>query len=192
MRILKHAFKKILVIQLFNRYVSNNDVIQGDINQTILVRGCKVIPETSKKKFEHLMIYYPDFAFVFFWRINKLRYRWKSLFVSDIPSKIFRDTKIDGGMMCFHPFATVINAKSIGRNFEFRNGLTIGNKGNDNSLLPTIGNDVTVGANAVIIGDINIGNNVIIGAGSVVVKDVPSGVVVAGNPAQIIRHLDGI
>jgi serine O-acetyltransferase len=93
-------------------------------------------------------------------------------------------------MVAFHPFATVINAKKIGKNFTFRNGLTIGNKNNDNTLLPSIGNNVEVGANVVIIGDIEIGDNVIIGAGAVVVKSVPSNVVVAGNPARIIKTLN--
>lgn len=91
--------------------------------------------------------------------------------------------------MCYHPYATVINAKSIGRNFQFRNGLTIGNKGNDNAQLPVIGDNVTVGAQVVIIGDVKIGNHVIIGAGSVVVKDIPSYSVVAGNPARVIKSL---
>ena len=54
---------------------------------------------------------------------------------------------------------------------------------------PTIGNNVNIGSNTCIIGGISIGDNVIIGAGSVVVKDVPSNVVIAGNPARIIRHL---
>ena len=92
--------------------------------------------------------------------------------------------------MCYHPFASVINAKSIGKNFQFRNCLTIGNKNNDNSLLPSIGDNVNVGANVVIIGDIKIGDNVIIGAGSVVVKDVPSNCIIGGNPAKIIRSLE--
>jgi serine O-acetyltransferase len=92
-------------------------------------------------------------------------------------------------MIAYHPYATVINAKKIGKNFTFRNGLTIGNKNNDNTLLPTIGNNVEVGANVVIIGDIEIGDNVTIGAGSVVVKSVPSNCVIAGNPARIIKML---
>ena len=184
---IKHAFKKWLVNGLYNRYVCLDTVIQEDIHQTIQVRGCTMKPDTLKKRFEHLMIYYPDFAFIFFWRINKLNYRWKSLFVPEMPCKIFRSTKIAGGMLCYHPFATVINAKTIGKNFQFRNGLTIGNKANNNRLLPIIGNDVTVGANVVIIGNISIGDHVVIGAGSVVVKDVPSNCVIAGNPAQIIK-----
>lgn len=185
--LIKHAFKKLLLIKLFRRYVSNDTVIQEDIMQTIKVRGCKVNPDSIEKKFQHLMLYYPDFAFIFFWRIKRNNYRWKKWFTSEIACKIFRSSKISGGMMCYHPFATVINAKSIGNNFQFRNGLTIGNKGNDNTLIPTIGRNVTVGANVVIIGDITIGDNVVVGAGSVVVKDVPSNCVIGGNPAKIIK-----
>lgn len=187
---IKRILKKLLIRSFYKRYVANNLVIQEDIKQTLKVRGSKVQMQTIEKQFKHLMTYYPDHAFIFFWRINKSRYRWKSLFVGDVACKIFRSTSIEGGLMCYHPYATVINAKSIGKNFQFRNSLTIGNKGNNNSLLPTIGNDVTVGANVVIIGNITIGDNVVIGAGAVVVKDVPSNCVIAGNPAKIIKQID--
>lgn len=184
---IKHAYRKSLASILFKKYVEDDVVIQKDIDQTIKVRGCKVNPETIQKKFYHLMLYYPDFAFIFFWRIKQSDHRWKKWFTKDVPCKIFRSAKIEGGMMCYHPFATVINAKTIGENFQFRNGLTVGNKANDNQKIPVIGSNVTVGANVVIIGDISIGDHVIIGAGSVVVKDVPSNVIIAGNPAQIIK-----
>ncbi|WP_026753220.1 serine acetyltransferase [Sediminibacter sp. Hel_I_10] len=187
---LKHLLKKLVLPSLYKTYVAENEIIAADIHQTLSVRGSKVASKSLKEQFYHLMHYYPEFAFIFFWRIKTSNYRWKKLFSKSFHCKIFGSTKIDGGLMCYHPFATVINATSIGKNFQFRNGLTIGNKGNDNSQLPTIGDDVTVGANVVIIGDITIGNNVIIGAGSVVVKDVPSNVIVAGNPAKIIRYLD--
>jgi serine O-acetyltransferase len=183
----KHIIRKLVIKSLYKKYVVTNELVQEDINQTLKVRNSKVQDDTMSKKFDHLMLYYPDFAFVFFWRINRTAYRWKSLFIKIEHCKIFKSTKIDGGLMCYHPFSTVINAKQIGKNFQFRNGLTIGNKANSNVLTPTIGNDVVVGANVVIIGDITIGDNVIIGAGSVVVKDVPSNCVIAGNPAKIIK-----
>ena len=186
---LKYLIKKLVLRSLFKTYVKDNVIIQADIHQTLTVRGSKAISKALERRFNHLMLYYPEFAFLFFWRIKKHNHRWSSLFSKDFHCKIFGSTKIEGGLVCYHPFATVINAKFIGKNFQFRNGLTIGNKGNDNSLLPTIGDDVTVGANVVIIGDIQIGHHVIIGAGSVVVKDVPSNTVIAGNPAKIIRTL---
>lgn len=188
--LLKHAHRKYLITRLFVKYVKVNATIHEDIENTIAVRGCKVKPDTIEKKFHHLMLYYPDYAHIFFWRIKARYHPWKPYFVRDYNCKIFGSTKIKGGLMCFHPFATVINAKSIGKNFQFRNGLTIGNKHNDNTKIPIIGDNVVAGANVVIIGDIKIGDNVVIGAGSVVVKDVPSNVVVAGNPAKIIRSLN--
>lgn len=55
-------------------------------------------------------------------------------------------------------------------------------------VLPvTVGNDVWVGANAVIMPGLNIGDGVVIGAGSVVTKDVPSYAIVAGVPARVIK-----
>ncbi|TRX55704.1 sugar O-acetyltransferase [Thalassomonas sp. M1454] len=55
------------------------------------------------------------------------------------------------------------------------------------SALPiTIGNDVWIGGNAIILPGVTIGNRSIIGAGSVVTKDVPDDVTVGGNPAKII------
>lgn len=52
-----------------------------------------------------------------------------------------------------------------------------------------LGNDVFVGVNSVILRDVMIGDYSIVGAGSVVTKDVPPNVVVAGNPARIIKSL---
>ncbi len=53
-----------------------------------------------------------------------------------------------------------------------------------------IGNNVFVGADAVILPNVKIGDNVIIGAGSVVTKDVPSNSVAVGNPAHVIGTLN--
>ena len=53
--------------------------------------------------------------------------------------------------------------------------------------VPTLGDNVDLGCNSVIIGGIHVGNGAIIGAGSVVLHDVPAGAVVAGNPAKIVK-----
>lgn len=95
-------------------------------------------------------------------------------------------TKIGGGLLMAHAYATVLNAESIGDNFSFIHCTTIGKKGDKR---PVIGNNVTLGANVVIIGDVKIGNNVVVGAGSVVVKDIPDNSVVVGNPAKVIKTL---
>lgn len=49
----------------------------------------------------------------------------------------------------------------------------------------------SIGSNATILCGVTIGEQAIVGAGSVVTHDVPSRTIVAGNPARVIRHLDG-
>ncbi|RYY70023.1 MAG: sugar O-acetyltransferase, partial [Chitinophagaceae bacterium] len=52
-----------------------------------------------------------------------------------------------------------------------------------------IEDDVWIGAGAIILQGVTVGKKSIVGAGAVVTKDVPPGVVVAGNPARIIKTL---
>lgn len=52
-----------------------------------------------------------------------------------------------------------------------------------------IGNNVWIGAGAVIVPGVNIGENSVIGAGSVVTKDIPANVVAVGNPAKVLREI---
>lgn len=54
----------------------------------------------------------------------------------------------------------------------------------------TLGDNVYIGSNAIILPGVKIGDNVIIGAGSVVTKDIPSNEVWAGVPAKRIRSID--
>ena len=52
----------------------------------------------------------------------------------------------------------------------------------------TIGNDVWIGSNVIVVDGVNIGNGVIVAAGSVVTKDIPPYAIVGGVPAKMIRY----
>lgn len=53
----------------------------------------------------------------------------------------------------------------------------------------TVGDNVWIGGNTVILPGVNVGSNVVIGAGSVVTKDIPDWCVAAGNPCRVIRKI---
>lgn len=54
----------------------------------------------------------------------------------------------------------------------------------------TIGNDVYIGNNVILLPGVSIGNNVVIGAGAVVTKNIPSNSVAVGVPAKVIKSAD--
>lgn len=87
-----------------------------------------------------------------------------------------------------HSGAIVIHGNSvIGDDCIIRQGVTIGNKRLDDPFgAPVIGDRVNVGAGAKILGRVHIGNDVEIGANAVVIHDVPDGAIAVGIPARII------
>jgi len=92
------------------------------------------------------------------------------------------------GLRLEHPSCIIINPNvRVGSHCNIHQFVTIGNKGFDHDV-PTIGDNCFIGANSVIIGNISIGNNVVIGAGSVVTHSFGDNVVIAGNPAKIIKN----
>lgn len=74
----------------------------------------------------------------------------------------------------------------IGDNVHIDQNVTIGGTSKKYDV-PRIGNNVYIGAGAVVLGPIIIGDNVVIGANAVVVKDIPNGSLVVGVPAKIIK-----
>lgn len=100
------------------------------------------------------------------------------------------ETDIGEGLCIFHfgPTTVAGNAR-IGRNCNLRQGVTIGAAGRgEEAGAPVLGDRVSVGAHAIIIGKITIGDDAAIGAGAVVTKSVPPRGVVVGNPARVISY----
>lgn len=104
----------------------------------------------------------------------------------DIPAH----TKIGKGFYIGHFSGIVISGSAIiGNNVNISQGVTIGvsSRGQMKGV-PIIGNEVYIGPGAKIIGKIKIGNNVAIGANAVVTKDIPDNAVAVGVPARIISY----
>jgi serine O-acetyltransferase len=98
--------------------------------------------------------------------------------------------KIGHSFYVGHFGGIIINSNSIiGNNCNISQGVTIGVSGIDKKRgTPILGDEVYIGANAVIAGKINIGNNVLIGACSMVKDSFPNNVAVLGVPAVIISN----
>lgn len=128
-----------------------------------------------------LLVFKKAYRNIFYQRVGKISHLFKWM-LPEYDAFILDNQMVMGGC-AGHPFATVVNANSVGKNFSVFQNVTVGvNRGGK----PTIGDNVSIFTHSVVIGDITIGNNVTIGAGSVVCKSVPDNCVVIGNPARII------
>jgi len=96
--------------------------------------------------------------------------------------------QFDGGFVLMHPIGVVINSKVRGgHSIIVESGVVIGD---EKGKSPVLGNNIFIGAGAKILGGITIGSNVKIGANAVVVKDVPSNSTALGIPARVIPSKD--
>lgn len=78
----------------------------------------------------------------------------------------------------------------FGNNCRIRNGVVVGLRRVDQPCAPVIGNNVDIGAGAKVLGPIKIGDDVVIGANAVVIQDVPDHCIAAGVPAVIRPRRD--
>lgn len=77
----------------------------------------------------------------------------------------------------------------IGDDVTIYQGVTLGGTGKEKGKRhPTIGNNVVIGAGAIVLGNITIGDNSRVGAGAVVTKTVPPDTTVVGNPSWILKQ----
>jgi serine O-acetyltransferase len=96
--------------------------------------------------------------------------------------------KIGRRLIIEHSGCIVIHGKAeLGDDCIVRQGVTIGNRRLDDPFgAPIIGDRVSIGAGAKLLGRIRIGNDVEVGANAVVLTDVPDGALAVGIPARII------
>lgn len=160
----------------------NKDVIVRDLyarttpKQGLANQCYDLTKELLVSKYFRTLFYYRTPGL--FSKLLRIFYPKQDSFTIDI------NTKIGAGLQLAHPYATILNAISIGENVYVNHLVTLGEK---EGKKPIIGNNVQLHAGCIIIGDVTIGDNAIIGAGAVVVKDVPENKVVVGNPARIIE-----
>ena len=127
---------------------------------------------------------------LFFWYLMIYRLFVEWVLGIELPRKL----TVGQNFIFYHGQGLIVNFKTvIGDNCVLRNGVTIGHKKLADGTLsncPVIGNNVDIGANACIIGDVTIGDNVTIGAGAVVVKSIPANSIAVGNPARVLGNKD--
>lgn len=108
-----------------------------------------------------------------------MRYNQKHHALDIVPG-----VEIGGGLYMPHVAGTVIMATRIGRNCSIIHGATIGMR--NEVAFPVIGDDVTIGAGARVLGGITLGDGAQVGANAVVITDVPAGYTAVGIPARLI------
>ena len=107
---------------------------------------------------------------------------WSVICGADIPL----NCNIGGGLLIPHPNGIVIHPSAeIGVNCLIHQQVTIGTKRDGG--FPKIKGHVDIGAGAKILGDIVVGEHALIGANAVVIADVDDGCTVAGIPARVIK-----
>jgi serine O-acetyltransferase len=99
---------------------------------------------------------------------------------------------IGDGLFIDHGMGVVIGETAdIGDDVTLYQGVTLGGTGfATGKRHPTVGDNVTIGSGAKLLGPIEVGHGAKVGANSVVITDVPSNSTVVGNPGHVVR-VDG-
>ncbi len=103
--------------------------------------------------------------------------------------EIHPGARIGDGIFIDHGSGVVIGETSeIGRNVTLYQGVTLGGTGFAcGKRHPTVGDNVTIGSGAKLLGPLSVGENAKIGANTVVIEDVPANSTVVGNPGHPVR-----
>jgi serine O-acetyltransferase len=193
-RNLKKAYGRQCLLYLY-RHAQQRDIIIKDIFRWMDIIGMDAKKQRPLDAFLSLFHKRRPFRSVFYYRLSEdpLRHHFAYTLarriyppVLDLSLKSHRK-KIGPGLFIQHGRSTGVVVQEMGANCWINQLVSIGFK-ERNGNPPILGSNVVVFAGARIYGDITIGDNVIVGANAVVTKDVPSNCTVAGVPAKIIKR----
>lgn len=142
--------------------------------------------------FHMMAIFYPVSRFLWDLNLRALARLWAYIGRMFTGIEIHPGATIGKNLFIDHGTGVVIGETAIiGDNCRLYHNITLGGKGDtiDGRRHPMLGDNVTVGAGAQILGPIKIGNNARIAANAVVTKDIPEGFTAIGNPARLVGKL---
>ena len=145
-----------------------------------------------------VILLYPGFHAILNHRIAHFFYKKRLFFIARLLSQFSRfltgieihpGATIGKRLFIDHGMGIVIGETAIiGDNCTIYHGVTLGGTGKERKKRhPTLKNNVVIGCGSKILGNITLGNNVKVGANAVVLKDVPDNKVVVGVPAKIVE-----
>ena len=137
--------------------------------------------------FVWVMTYLPEYRNVFYFR-HKILGHLLALLCAPMKSLTFLAKKTCGpGLLVHHGFGTSVSAEEIGANFSIKQLAMVGYVNNSTDC-PKIGNNVSIGVGARVLGRVAIGDDVVIAPNSLVISDVPAGATVMGVPSKIVSQ----
>ncbi len=168
-----------------------------------MIEYLKFIKENdpAARSYLEVLLLYPSVHAVGLYRLSNRLYKWKFFFAARMVSQIGRfltgieihpGATIGKALFIDHGMGVVVGETAIiGDYVTIYQGVTLGGTGKDTGKRhPTIGDRVTIGAGAKILGPIHIAAGTKIGAGSVVLTDTRTESTAVGVPARVIGGVE--
>lgn len=157
-----------------------------------------MVKDPAVRNIIEVILLYQGFHILIFYRIGHFFYRHNFLFIARLISQLGRfltgieihpGAQIGRRLFIDHGMGIVIGeTATIGNDCTIYHGVTLGGTGKDkHKRHPDLGNNVMVGCGAKVLGPIKIGDNVKIGANSVVLKNIESNSTVVGIPGGTLN-----